>query len=576
MLADAALKSKWNVQPRRRDAEQKLADALGIPSILCASLVARGLEGPDEADEFLNPDLDRLHDPMLLPDAEAAVAQILLAKDRGERIYVHGDYDVDGVSSTAIWTRCLRDLGFDVMPHVPHRMREGYGIHQIAVQEAIDAGAKLFLTCDCGTGAIDSLEKARQSGMTVIITDHHELGARLPAAHAFVNAHRPDSTYPFPELCGAGVAFKMAQAVAEACGAKRSQFTRAFLDLVCLGTIADIVPLTGENRILAYHGLKALSRTKKVGLKALNEVSKVDLERGVSAHDVGFRLGPRINAAGRVDDAALSLDLLLTDDEARAKTLADELDAHNLSRRQEESRILDHALELIAEHGYSKDLIIFLAAPGWHPGVVGIVASRILERYYRPILLACIDSESGIARGSARSIPEFNLHESLQAHREMFLSCGGHARAAGFSLDAAMIDGVRSKLRDYASEFLVADELMPSRWADAEVDPSEIDLAAIKSLERLEPFGEANHKAAFVMRKCKLPVIKPTANPEHIQFFVDCKTRVKGIGFRMAEKFEGITSEDCVDLLFEPKVDRWNNGERPELVLTDLQLPEPD
>lgn len=570
MLADAPPKSRWFAPERDLDAEKAICEALGLPSLVCAALVARGVRFPEQAQIFLNPKLEDLHEPLLLPDAQAAVDEIMLAKERAEIIYVHGDYDVDGVTSTAIWTRSLRKLGFNVIAHVPHRMKEGYGIHQSAVQAAIDSGAKLFLTCDCGTGAVDMVEMAREAGMRVVVTDHHEIGPKMPRAQAVVNPHRSDSQYPFTELCGAAVAFKIAQAVAEACGAKREQFIRAYLDLVCLGTIADVVPLIGENRILASFGLKSLSTTKKKGLTALMSVAEVDPKKGVTAHDVGWRLGPRLNAAGRVDDAELSLRLLLTEDDAEALELATALNEHNLMRREEEHRILAHANEMILENGFDKNPLIMVAAPGWHPGVIGIVAGRIVEKYFRPALVASIDEENGSVRGSARSIPAFHLHNALQDNRDLFLSCGGHARAAGFSLEIDKLDDAIERLINFARERLSPEDLIPTFAADAVADISEFDLSAFRALEQMRPFGEANPIPHFIVRGCRLENIRPCANPDHIQFTLNCKQRISGIGFNMGTQFEGLSQDDPVDLLIKPGVDSWNGQLRAKLYLQAL------
>ncbi len=574
MIADPPTEPRWIAPARQRADEQRLAVELGIPPLVCAALVARGIQDPAAAEAFLNPSLDDLHNPMALPDAEAAVTEIMSAKERGEIIYVHGDYDVDGVTSAAIWTRSLRKLGFNVIPHVPHRMKEGYGIHETAVQAAVDAGAKLFVTCDCGSGAIASLAKAREAGLRVVVTDHHELGTERPIVNALVNPHRPDSAYPFKELCGAGVAFKIAQAVAEECGAKREQFIRAYLDLVCLGTIADVVPLVGENRILASHGLKALTVTKKVGIRALLDVAQI-ADRAVNEGDVGWKLGPRLNAAGRIDDAAHALDLLMTEDPTEAAKLAQLLNTHNVERKLENERILAQAEEIILENGLDKKSLIMVAAPGWHPGVVGIVAGKLVERYYRPALVGCIDEETGTVRGSARSIPAFHLHAALQKHEDLFLSCGGHAFAAGFAIDAGRLDEVCSKLEEYAAGILSSDDLVPTYSADAEIVAAEIDLQGFLGLERMAPFGQMNPEPAFILKDCALSMIKPTRTLEHMQFAIECGKQVRGIAFGMGQEFDGLQEGDSIDLLFKATVNRYNGTMAPKLELKALRSVSP-
>lgn len=311
---------RWKVASSRNPLQEDiLAKELGVSGLVSAILVSRGYDTPAKAEKFLHPSLDDLHDGRLLPDVGQAVREILLARERGETIFVHGDYDVDGITSAALWTRVLRRLGFSVVSHVPHRIRDGYGIHKYAVREAHQAGAKLLLTCDCGSSAFEAVEMAGRLGMRVVITDHHAVTGSLPRASAVVNPLRKDSGYPFPYLSGVGVAFKVAEVLARELGVSSSKFRRAFLDLVALGTIADVVPLVDENRILTKFGLEQLARTRKPGLRALLEALTLDVRGGLSAWQVGWILGPRLNAAGRIDDAVHALTLLLTDDEKEAR-----------------------------------------------------------------------------------------------------------------------------------------------------------------------------------------------------------------------------------------------------------------
>jgi len=570
ILSEPLSDCRWIAPERNREAEQALQKELGITSLTAAILVARGFENPAEADAFLNPSLDQLHDPLLLPDAEAAVREIMLAKDRGERVYVHGDYDVDGVTSAAIWTRSLKKLGFDVVTHVPHRMKEGYGIHESAAREAIECGAKLFLTCDCGTGAIESLAIAREAGMRIVVTDHHEPGTELPVVDALVNPHRRDNKYPFPELAGAGVAFKIAQAVAEACGASRKGFIRAYLDLLCMGTIADVMPLLGENRVIAHFGLKALESSQKAGVIALKIVSEA-ANRPLTSRDVGFALGPRINAAGRVDDAAHALKLFLTDDIEEAREHAESCDRFNRQRKEEQLAIIEQADEIIAEGNLGKKSLILIAAPGWHRGIIGIVAGRIAETYNRPALVASIDEERGIAGGSARSIPNFHLLKAMESVRDVFRTCGGHAAAAGFSLDASRLDEAAERLNTYAESVLTPDDLIPTYYADAEVDSSDLYGKAIMELERLQPFGTANPDPVVVYRNTVFKSVTPTRNPDHVQFVVKTQHDLRGIAFRMGSHFARLQPESAVDLLLKPYVDLYNGSRYAKLEMVSME-----
>jgi len=561
---------RWVVR-EPHPAEETLQSELGIQRLLAAALVDRGITDPEGAGEFLNPSLDSMHDPRLLPNCEEAVRILMDAREKNQRVFVHGDYDVDGVTSTAIWARALRRLGFDVLPHVPHRIKHGFGVHEDAVFEAMQQGAKVLLTCDCGSSAIEAVKRAKQFGMRVVLTDHHEFGSEVPAADAIVNPHLPDNKYPFPHLSGAGVAFKVAQRVSEECGATAQQFQRAFLDLACVGTIADVVPLHGENRVIAHFGLKVLSRTKKVGLEALMRVAQIEPGAKATSYDVAWRLGPRLNAAGRVDDAAIALQLMLTEDPEEARALAQRLDELNEERRSEEMRILEQAEEAIQELNLADEPLIMVFAEGWHRGVVGIVASRICEKYNRPALLAAVDPETGLAHGSARSPETFNLHEALMLHRELFRSCGGHARAAGFSVTSDALEEVRSALVRHAGEVLRPEDLIPTRRAIAAVTPAEVVHRSFIELERLEPLGEANPKPLFFMPRVRLLEVQPTSNAEHVRFRVEAPKPVYGIGFRSAQLFEGVRPGDTVDLLFRAAINRYNGNEYPQLILEGLR-----
>ena len=570
MLSEPLSECRWLAPERNRIAEENLQRELGITSLTAAVLASRGFDTAELANEFLNPRLEDMHDPMLLPDAENAVREIMLAKDRGEKIYIHGDYDVDGVTSAAIWTRSLTKLGFEVITHVPHRMKEGYGIHKSAALEAIESGAKLFLTCDCGTGALDSLAMVREAGMRVVVTDHHEPGSELPVVEALVNPHLPGSRYPFQELAGAGVAFKIAQAVAEECGAKREQFVRAYLDLLCLGTIADVMPLVGENRLIAHFGLKALEGSKKAGVMALKTVSDT-AGRALTTRDVGFALGPRINAAGRVDDAAHALRLFLTDDIEEAREHAVMCDGFNRQRKDEELSITEQVDEIIAEGDLGSRYLILVAAPGWHKGVVGIVASRITEKYNRPALVASINEETGIAGGSARSIPNFHLLRGLESVRDVFLTCGGHAAAAGFSIEASRLDEAADRLDAYARSVMSPDDLIPTFYADAEIESTELYGKAIMELERLQPFGTANEQPRFIVRGTQFKSITPCRDPSHVQFVINTQHDIKGIAFRQGPNFDKLEPESKVDLLVKPYVDLWNGGRYSKLELISME-----
>ncbi len=546
----------WHVPARQPEREARLQRELGVSSLLAAVLVQRGLIEPEEAHAFLNPSYDQFHDPRKLPDFVPAVKAILGAKERGELIFVHGDYDVDGVTSAALYHRFLRSVGCRVVTHVPHRMKEGYGIHESAVEAAREAGAKLFLTCDCGTGAHEQIRAAHAAGMTVVVTDHHEVGETLPEAAAVINPHRADSTYPFPELAGVGVAFKFAEGIAAELGLKREHFYRAFLDLAALGTIADVMPLVGENRLLARFGLEQLGITKKIGLQAL--MREAELQAPLRSYHVGFVLGPRLNAAGRIDDAALALDLLIESDPTQAAAMAREIERINQARREEQERTIQEAEALVLEQGMETRRVIVIAREGWHSGIIGIVAGRLVERFRRPTFVLAIDPAEGLCKGSARTIPKFHLADALNAHRDLLLSGGGHAMAAGCSLPLDRLEAFRDGLHGYAADYLTDEDFLPHVEADVLVEGSEVTLNALEELQRMEPFGCANPTPSFMVRGAQIGKITPTRKPEHVQLEIQAgETLAKGMGFSMGDRLtpemEGIT---C-DLLFQPTLDEW-------------------
>jgi single-stranded-DNA-specific exonuclease len=572
------VEKRWSIRPRRPEAEAHLRSELGVGSLLACTLVARGLEDPEVASKFLSPSLDDLGSPSLLPDYEAAADAILGALERKERIFVHGDYDVDGVTSTALFTRFLGKLGCDVVPHVPHRMKEGYGIHRDIVQVARESGAKLFLTCDCGSSAHAQVEAAKEAGMTVVVTDHHLVPETLPGATAVINPHRADSRYPFPNLCGAGVVFRLCEGIAEAKGIRRELFRRAYLDLVALGTVADVMPLLGENRILVRHGLKELRNTKKVGLKALLEVSKLDQDDPaleLDTYDIGFKLGPRLNAAGRIDDAAASLELLLESDPVRARELAEELDALNEQRREEQARILGEAIARVEEEGYHRDLVVVVASEDWHSGVVGIVAGKLVDRYYRPAFVLRHDTERGSVGGSARSIAGFHLGDAIDRMRgrNLIRGGGGHAMAAGVSLDAASLEEFRREMNEFAAEFLTPEDLVPTIEIEAEVEMSEVLDRDIQELERMAPFGDSNPRPLYACRGLELAQLKPTRNPEHIGLFLRSGQgqQRKVMAFRMGGIFADYALGSRLDIVFAPKMETFNGTTSGKWELRDFR-----
>lgn len=565
----------WSIPNRDRARESELARALGVPELIACLLVNRGIADAERAHHYLNPSLDDLGDPALLPDYDEAARILLDARERKTRVFVHGDYDVDGVSSAAIFDRFLKKVGFNVHTHVPHRMKEGYGIHSSAVEAAKAMGADVFLTCDCGISAFEQIEAAREAGMRVVVTDHHSIGETLPAAHALINPHRSDSRYPFAELSGAGVVFRFCEGLTRELGLPVDKYRNAFLDLAALGTVADVMPLEGENRILAKFGLLALAGTRKIGLRALLRESGVEQKaaKGLRAYHIGYVLGPRLNAAGRIDDAALSLKLLLSGDEREAAQLARQIETINEQRKAEQLRILDEATQSVLESGAHERHVIFVASEGWHAGVIGIVAGRLVEQFRRPSFVGSIDPETGRVKGSARTIPGFHLYEALSAHTHL-MEGGGHAMAAGFTADAARIPEIAEALDAYARGVLTEEDFAITMRVDAAVDPEEITPALVEALGALEPFGDSNPEPVFVARDMTFCQITPTRKPEHVQlaFRRHDGPVVRAMGFGMGARLEGVQPGVRANVMFQPELDEFRGVTRLKWILKDLEM----
>jgi single-stranded-DNA-specific exonuclease len=527
----------------------------------------------EAAKRFLRPRLDHLHDPAEFADGVRAAERILRAIREGERILVHGDYDVDGISATALYTRWLRSLGGAIAPFAPHRLRDGYDFGEAGLRAAQAAGATLIVTADCGTLAHAAVSRARELGLDVIVTDHHTVGSALPDAFAVVNPRRPDCAYPDKGLCGTGIAYKVCELVRRAAGAPREAL-EAYLDLVALATIADLVPLVGENRVLASYGLRRLAASAIPGVRALLAVSDV-VPADVTAGKVGFVLAPRINAAGRIGESADALRLLLTDDESEARRLAESLDRTNRARQEEDTRTLEEALELLEEeYDPARDFGVVLAAEGWHPGVIGIVASRVVEAIHRPVVLVALDGEGG--RGSARSIPGLHLFEALGECAPFLRRFGGHRQAAGLDLMREALPGFRAAFNAAARARLAPEDLRPTLRADVELDLVEADADLGRWLEYLAPHGVGNPGPTFLARGVTLGRPKVVGD-RHLKLGLgSARGRLDAIGFGLAERYAPHTlGKEPYDVLFRLELNEWQGTVRPQAKLVDLRVAAP-
>ena len=547
----------WTLRPCPRPEVDALASELGISEVTASVLVRRGYGDPASARAFLDAPLVS-HDPFLLGDMAGACEQIRAAIAEGRRICVHGDYDVDGICATAVALSVLRRLGADVDWHLPSRFEEGYGLAAETLTRLAEDGYGLVVTVDCGITAVEEIAHARSLGLDVVVTDHHRPGETVPDCP--VVATRP-SRYPFPELCGTGVAYKLGEALLGA------DAMREHLDLVALATIADVVPLLDENRGLVSAGLRRLSRSGNPGLAALMRVSGVD-PASVDSGAIGFRLAPRINAAGRLGHPRVALELLLTDDPDVARRLADELEELNRSRQAVEERIVREALDQVASwseparnrRGY------VLWSEEWHTGVIGIVASRLVERFHRPVVLIAGGDEEW--KGSGRSIPSFDLHGALAACAGELLRFGGHRAAAGLTIEPGRVVAFAEAFAAHAATVLAPEELQPLVTVDAAVRGDELTLELAEELERLAPFGLGNPGVTLLAPACELGELAPVGNGKHLRLAVRAGgVRSGAIAFGQGALLDRLRAEGRHDVAFRLGANRWNGTVSPQLVV---------
>jgi single-stranded-DNA-specific exonuclease len=545
---------RWTVR-RPPDPEQVgvLARALTIPEPLAALLVQRGYDSVGDAQAFLRPTLAGLSDPLAWVDMAGAAELIAAAVRRGAPILVHGDYDVDGQCAAALLTRVLREAGAQAHAFVPHRVRDGYDFGPAGLARAQALGAGLIITCDCGITAVETVRAAQAAGIEVIVTDHHLPGDALPPAAAVLDPRRPDCPSPDKDLCGTGVAFKLAQALVPVLGLP-AQLPWHFLDYVALATVADVVPLTGENRILVRHGLKLLATSRWAGLAALVEAAGLSGKPLRAAH-VGFILAPRLNAAGRIGDAGDGLRLLLTDDPAEAARLARELETLNARRQEMDQQILSAAEARLAQELGPDDRAIVLASEDWHPGVIGIVASRLVERYGRPVFLVAWDGDTG--RGSGRSISGFDLHDALHRVGHCLEKYGGHRMAAGLTVRRSRFEEFRIAFLEVAGQLLRPDDLAPAQRVDLEVPLGDLSEELERLIRYLEPCGAGNPAPVFGVRGARA-VRARRVGANHLRFVLDDGSgAIPAIGFQVADRVPEEWLTRPLDVAFRLERDEW-------------------
>ncbi|MBC8536767.1 single-stranded-DNA-specific exonuclease RecJ [Feifania hominis] len=560
---------KWIVREQDPEAIRCLCESLQISPIVSRLLYNRGLTDPERARLFLRKSIDILCDPFLLPDMRKAVNRINDALAHNERITIYGDYDVDGITSTSILYQYLSERTDNIDYYIPDRMEEGYGVNMAAIDTLAAAGTTLLITVDAGITALREIAHANDLGLTTIITDHHECAGGLPPAYAIVNPKRPDSEYPFPELAGVGVVFKLLCALS---GREHLQdVIDRYSELVAFGTIADVMPLNGENRIIVSLGLKRLEHTRNIGLRALIAQSGIENKK-ITAGVIGYTLAPRVNAAGRVGSPRRAVKLLLSRDPREAAEIARELCDANRERQDEENKIITEAYDQLEhEPGFQRDKIIVLASDHWHHGIIGIVSSRLSDKYYLPSIMISFDGESG--KGSGRSIPGFNIYEALAGQGELLEKFGGHALAAGLSLKRENYDAFKAGITRYANEILTDEILTPKLKIDCEIDIRDITLKTVNEILLLEPYGMGNAAPLFLLRDIRIDDICPISGDKHTKLLlskngVTIDAFLFGRGTADFPYFRG----EKLDLVCNLDTNSYRGNITVQLVIKDLHL----
>jgi len=565
------MQKRWTILHADQEKVNSLQQSLKIHSAICKILVQRNIETFDQAKDFYRPQLTDLHDPWLMKDMDKAVDRIVTAIENHERILVYGDYDVDGTTSVACMYQFLRKLTFDLDFYIPHRYREGYGVSKAGVDYAKDHSFTLIISLDCGIKSVELIAYAKDLGIDFIVCDHHLPDAELPPAVAILNAKQIDCNYPYKELCGCGVGFKLITAIAARLNLTK-QAPLEYIDLVATAIAADIVPMTGENRILAYYGLKKANDDPNNGIKALSHLS--GLTKTLHINNLVFMIAPRVNAAGRMDDARKAVLMFVSENYEQALEYAEKLHSDNTDRKEADSCITDEALALIKGDELlvnSKSTVVF--RPHWHKGVVGIVASRLIEHFYRPTVVLTQSGE--YAAGSARSVPGFNLYEAIHACKEHLIGYGGHFAAAGMTIKLDKIEAFRNKFEEVVSTTIQPELLQPEIVIDAEIKFKDITWSFYNIISQMEPFGPENLRPHFLVKNVFDTGYSRILKEQHLRFVLrQDNLSFTGIGFGMAEKLPLLQMKKPVDIVFKIDENEWNGQKSLQLRMIDLRLSE--
>ena len=563
---------KWTLKHKGKIKESNLSEKINISPEISQILNNRGINDEKDAEIFMNPSLEYLRDPFLMKDMKKATDRIKKAIKNKERIYIYGDYDVDGVSSTSVLYLYFKSIGYEVKYYIPNRLEEGYGLNEDAIRKIYDDGCDLIITVDCGITSVQEVDLANKLGIDVIITDHHECQSDIPNALAIVNPKQEDCNYPFDMLCGCGVAFKIIQALTDKEEFKRTMFD--YLEIVTLATICDIVPLIDENRIIVKNGLKLMKKGKNLGLRELIKICGIETEKIGSSH-IGFSVGPRINASGRLGYSYLGVQLFTTDLEEEAREIANILETKNIERQMIESKMYKEAEEIIkSNERFNDDKVLVIAKEGWQHGVIGIVASKLTEKYYKPTILLTIEGDE--ATGSARSIKGFSIFDALVSCKELMNKFGGHEQAAGLSLNRENIEALRTKVNEIADYNLTQDDLVENINVEYELAEESATLDLVEDLHKLEPFGLSNPSPRFIMRDLLLTNIYMMGkNKQHLKLIVENEKSYECVGFNMAHLAENLQVGDKIDILFQVDENNFNNERKVQFLLKDVRLSYP-
>ena len=554
----------WKIKDIDNAKVKEYTEKFKISEVAAKMLLAKDLT-EDKIDEYLNPSIDKLHDPYLLNDMDVLVDRIILAKTRNEKVAIYGDYDVDGITSITLIYTFLRDLGLDMVYYLPDRIEEGYGLNTEALKKLKDEGVSLVITVDCGISAVSEVEYAKSIGLDVCITDHHECSDTLPNAISIVNPKRPDSTYPFNSLAGVGVTFKVLSAIVKRLGLDENEYLK-YLDIAAVGTIADIVPLVGENRIITANGLELLAKTKNEGLKALMKVARIEK---VDSDNVSFGIAPRINASGRMADATVAVKMLLAENEMEAYKYAKVLDSQNTKRQEVEKGIYNEAIAQIEKEGLDKKKTMVIAGEKWHQGVIGIVASKLTEKYLKPVILLAYDGET--AKGSGRIPAGISLYDALSNCSDLLTTFGGHELAAGLTLETKNIGAFIEKFEQVITS-MREEDFVRIIDIDTEITKKDITLNILDDINLLAPFGQKNKKPVFMYKNLKVTSVSTLKEDKHLKFRLsDGDFYVDAVFFGAGNRRDEVTLGDKIDVAVNISLNDFQGRKSIQFLMSDFK-----